>query len=205
MYLNLLALTEFVLTLWVMIPYLIASLLTYNSCWKRNQVMFYLIDLDLNVLLLPLREPPPRLTTECYEEDDEDSEDDSSSDNSHTPSYPLLSHEHTPSPSRSSSGSRSISASPQTTSLAPADFAVTNYPATKYHGDESSLPVGDCDSYGSYPMHRRAPSLTHKTSGSSLLSSCVGKPDVRPASERKTAVPLKLAQAQVTCSQKVLI
>ncbi|XP_071784403.1 voltage-dependent L-type calcium channel subunit alpha-1D-like isoform X3 [Asterias amurensis] len=143
------------------------------------------------------REPPPKLTTECYE-DESDIEDDASSDNSHTPTYPLLSHEHTPSPSRSSSGSRSISASPQTSSLVPADFAVSDYPVAEYHGDDSSLPVGDCDSFRSYPMQRRIPSLTHKTSGSSLLSACVGKPpDIRPVSERKTAVPLKLAQAQV--------
>ncbi|XP_038067555.1 voltage-dependent L-type calcium channel subunit alpha-1D-like isoform X3 [Patiria miniata] len=137
-----------------------------------------------------IREPPPTLTTECYDEDDDDEDDDgdTSSENSHPPTSPLLSHEHTPSPSRSSSGSRSISASPHTSS----EFPTSSH----YPGDESSLPSGECDSVANYPMNRKVPALTHRTSGSSLLS-CVGKPEPRLASERKTAVPLKLAQAQV--------
>ncbi|XP_022081221.1 voltage-dependent L-type calcium channel subunit alpha-1D-like [Acanthaster planci] len=144
-----------------------------------------------------LREPPPTLTTECY--DDED--DDTSSENSHPATSPLLSHEHTPSPSRScSSGSRSVSASPQTSSLT--DFpTATGTSSSRYPGDESSLPGGECggDGGNSYPAMagRKVPPLSSaRTSGSSLLS-CVGKAEPRPASERKTAVPLKLAQAQV--------
>ncbi|XP_071818049.1 voltage-dependent L-type calcium channel subunit alpha-1D-like isoform X4 [Apostichopus japonicus] len=144
----------------------------------------------------PYREPyrdysrePPVLTTDCYE-------DDSSSETStHLPDTPLLTPEQ-----RSPISSRSHSPSALSSAARPdgTPTSLTN----------SSLPMLDAESLGSSSMgsqlnsrhhhHHRHRSGDHPANQKpSLLKSCVGKESSTPVSERKTAVAMKLAQAQV--------
>ena len=150
---------------------------------------------------------PPKLTTECYDEDA------SSETSSHPPTSPLLSvdrsptHSHGSSPSRGSRGSpspRHMSRSPSPRipgRSSPRAASVTG----DYITGHSSLPrYHDSDSVNSvrsYPIGRRGhfSSPTPRT-GSSLLS-CVGRSHDQPVSERKTAMPLKLAQTQVSSTK----
>lgn len=137
---------------------------------------------------------PPVLTTDCYE-------DDSSSETStHLPDTPLLTPEQ-----RSPISSRSHSPSALSSAARPdgTPTSLTN----------SSLPMLDAESLGSSSMgsqlnsrhhhHHRHRSGDHPANQKpSLLKSCVGKESSTPVSERKTAVAMKLAQAQVRLTSR---
>lgn len=146
------------------------------------------------------------MTTECYDE-----EDASSDASSHPPTSPLLAVDRSPSHSTTSStrGSRALSLS---RSPSPRHTAGTR--AASLTGDyvvtgRSSLPryLHEADSVSnsvkSYPMGRRGHfgSTPAPRTGSSFLS-CVGRSHEPPASERKTAMPLKLAQTQVNVEEE---
>ncbi|XP_072181814.1 voltage-dependent L-type calcium channel subunit alpha-1D-like [Diadema setosum] len=141
-------------------------------------------------------EEPPALRTECYQEEDEDNLSETSS---HPPTSPLLSPERSPSSSRSHTPTPPPNRHPNTATPTPTrspsatlspDFSTTVPSPT-----ETSLPKLGSESLGSLGHSpRKMGSPTRRA----LLSSRVGKSDsLVPAGDRKTAVPLKLAQAQV--------
>lgn len=120
---------------------------------------------------------PPVLTTDCYDEDS------SSETSTHLPDTPLLTPEQ-----RSPASSRSHSPSP----LSSARPDGTTSSATN-----SSLPMLDAESLGSMGSRLNSRHSDSANQKPSLLKSCVGKESSTPVSERKTAVAMKLAQAQV--------
>eukprot|EP00057_Strongylocentrotus_purpuratus_P015657 XP_011670131.1 PREDICTED: voltage dependent calcium channel L-type isoform X4 [Strongylocentrotus purpuratus] len=145
--------------------------------------------------LYTVYEEPPTLRTECYQEEDEDNLSETSS---HPPTSPLLSPQRSPSSSRGHSptppphqNSSNHPSSPSPTKLT-LDFSTTVPSPT-----ETSLPKLEGESIGSRSVtHSPRKSPAGSPSRRLLLPS--GKSDgLVPAGDRKTAVPLKLAQAQV--------
>ncbi|XP_041459338.1 voltage-dependent L-type calcium channel subunit alpha-1D-like isoform X6 [Lytechinus variegatus] len=145
--------------------------------------------------LYTVYEEPPTLRTECYQEEDEDNLSETSS---HPPTSPLLSPQRSPSSSRSHSPTpppqHNSSNHPSPSANLTLDFSTTVPSPT-----ETSLPKLEGESIGSRSVtHSPRKSPAGSPSRRLLLPSCVGKSDgLVPAGDRKTAVPIKLAQAQV--------
>ena len=144
------------------------------------------------ILVLWHYREPPTLRTECYPEEDEDNLSETSS---HPPTSPLLSPERSPSSSRSHSPTPPPHHNnPKPTTLTP-DFSTTVPSPT-----ETSLPKLESDRLGGGSLPRtprKAAGSAESPSRRLLLPG--GKADgLVPAADRKTAVPLKLAQAQVS-------
>lgn len=139
---------------------------------------------------------PPTLRTECYQEEDEDNLSEASS---HPPTSPLLSPQRSPSSSRGHSPTppphQNSSNHPSSPAKLTLDFSTTVPSPT-----ETSLPKLEGESIGSRSVtHSPRKSPAGSPSRRLLLPS--GKSDgLVPAGDRKTAVPLKLAQAQVSSS-----